>query len=458
MKWSVAFVPEVENQILEHVLRFYKVGRKQEDACFALWNTSTGAERKTALIHEAILPEPGETLLHGGVTATEKYIGRAARKAVTAGCGLAFIHSHPTPGKQHLSRIDWKTEAMGLSMTAQATGRGLLGLTSGSDGIWTARYWEKKGSETGISPTWCENVRVPAKNKFKIDFWDTQGESWKGDTIARSRQCWGEEFQEKLANLRVGVVGVGSVGATVSVMLAKMGIGRLTIIDQDRIEKENLDRIIFLGNQAVGKPKTTAVAEFIRTLEPETLIEVTEVFGELPNADALKAAKDCDLVFSCVDRPLGRATAEAIAYGDLIPVIDGGAAITFDPKERRLYAARWKSQLVIPGKACLQCTEQYTPGILNLEKEGLLREGSYLHNLPESSPLKGANATPFALATAAEQILLFTRYALASDWWPEVSQRSTEIITLRSETEPRQCLTVCPVQARLARGDAVKAI
>ena len=54
----------------------------------------------------------------------------------------------------------------------------------------------------------------------------------------------GERNQTTIARTHVGIVGLGSVGRLVLESLARMGVGRVTLIDFDRIEKVNLDRLL----------------------------------------------------------------------------------------------------------------------------------------------------------------------------------------------------------------------
>ncbi|MFE3835881.1 ThiF family adenylyltransferase [Pseudogemmobacter sonorensis] len=94
------------------------------------------------------------------------------------------------------------------------------------------------------------------------------------------------------------VVGAGGLGVPVVQYLAGAGLGRITLVDPDRVEETNLHRQPIYG-AAIGQPKALAAAAFATTLNPE--VRVDPVVGWLTpeNAPGLIAA--ADLVLDCAD-------------------------------------------------------------------------------------------------------------------------------------------------------------
>lgn len=98
--------------------------------------------------------------------------------------------------------------------------------------------------------------------------------------------------QQRLARAHVAVVGAGGIGSPVIQYLAAAGIGRLTIIDDDRVEVSNLQRQTIFATPDVGEPKARAAAAMVARLNPHvtTNVQVTRITPE--NADALLAKAD----------------------------------------------------------------------------------------------------------------------------------------------------------------------
>ena len=108
MRLSVAMAGSAESELATHLLR----QDGQEDLCFATWRPSTGHDRTTALIDQALLPGLAERQVHGNASFLPQYALRAAEEAGQRGNGLAFMHSHPLgSGWQALNDTDAQAEA-----------------------------------------------------------------------------------------------------------------------------------------------------------------------------------------------------------------------------------------------------------------------------------------------------------------------------------------------------------
>ncbi len=117
---------------------------------------------------------------------------------------------------------------------------------------------------------------------------------------------WGEEGQQRLRNAHIVVVGAGGLGCPALQYLAAAGVGRITVVDFDRIDVSNLNRQILFSPADLGKPKAETACEKLRQLNPEVkFVAVNETFtAEL--AEGLLPG--CDLVLDCTDRLNARYT------------------------------------------------------------------------------------------------------------------------------------------------------
>src|SRR5581483_2008135 len=233
---------------------------------------STGARRTTALIAEPILPRDGERHVHGNASFEPQFLDRAIELALAKGAGVAMLHSHLGPGWQGMSAHDIEAEQGNAGQVLAATGLPLVGLTIVTDEALSARFWIRAEARD-YRREWCESVRVVGE-QFLITFHEEQRPAPSaGVSQRRTVSAWGPAMQAKLARLRIGIVGAGSVGSIVAEELVRTGIANVRLIDFDAIEEHNLDRLLPASREHIGRAKVTILADALATsttaAEPE---------------------------------------------------------------------------------------------------------------------------------------------------------------------------------------------
>jgi molybdopterin/thiamine biosynthesis adenylyltransferase/rhodanese-related sulfurtransferase len=135
---------------------------------------------------------------------------------------------------------------------------------------------------------------------------------------------FGASGQQRLADAHVVVLGAGGLGSAVVPILVAAGVGRLTVVDDDRVDETNLHRQILHAPADVGRLKVESAADAAAALSPETVVvPVPQRFDE-SNADELLA--DADLVIDGTDDLLTRYVADDAAARIGIPFVWGSAA------------------------------------------------------------------------------------------------------------------------------------
>jgi molybdopterin-synthase adenylyltransferase len=427
----------------------------QEDLCFGLWYPSRGTERTTALLQRLILPQPGERLVHGNASFLPAYFQRALGEAMAAGAGLAFLHSHPAPGWQGMSPDDVRAEDGHAAAAKGATGLPLVGLTLGTDGAWSARFWEKIGPRR-YERRWCVSSRVVGE-RMAVTFHDgLLPPPRHRRELERTVSAWGPAVQARLARLRVGVVGAGSVGQLVAEALARMGVGWIRLIDFDAVEIVNLDRLLhaFPEDARKRRPKVEGLAEALRRSATAARFRVDALEWSVVEESGFRAALDCDVLFSCVDRPWPRSVLNFVAYAHLIPVVDGGIAIQTRPGNTGLRRADWRAHVAAPGRRCLECLGQYDPSLVSAEREGYFDDPAYIAGLPEDHPVKrNENVFAFGMSTAAFEVQQFLSMVVAPLGVSNPGAQRYHFVSGNLETDRAGCEGGCLYPGLTAKGD-----
>ncbi|MEU4744001.1 ThiF family adenylyltransferase [Actinosynnema sp. NPDC023658] len=110
------------------------------------------------------------------------------------------------------------------------------------------------------------------------------------------------DFQRRIRDAKVGVLGVGGIGSHVFIDLVAIGFEDIRILDFDRIEVSNFNRQIIYGEPDVGRVKVEVAAERARALNSN--VRVSTIQKKLTSADDVyEAVHDRDVVIAVVDRP-----------------------------------------------------------------------------------------------------------------------------------------------------------
>ena len=404
--YSVVMTSRLADVLRGHLLQHVRRDERQEDLCFALWKPSTGRTRTTAVLTEAILPMAGERRLHGGASFRASYLDRVAEAAMAGNAGIALLHSHLTPGWQDMSQDDIRTEESTAPPIRGETGLPLVGLTMGTDGAMSARFWSRVGPRQ-YERRWCGSVRVVGDD-FGVTFMDRLAPQPEfKEVLKRTYSAWGKEKQNILARLHCGVVGLGSVGAIVAESLARMGVETISLIDFDKVKEHNLDRLLHATTDDIGRYKVDLAEARLSQHATADNVDVRAYRKSVTRKNGLRAALDCDVLFSCVDRPWPRQVLNVLALAHHVPVVDGGVHVRVKANGT-IRGAEWGASVATSGRACLECLGQFDPANVTLERQGLLDDPRYIEGLPRDHALRrNENVFGFALGAAGMMVSQF---------------------------------------------------
>jgi hypothetical protein len=148
----------------------------------------------------------------------------------------------------------------------------------------------------------------------------------------RHAQAFGEGTISAMQRLSVAVIGCSGTGSPVVEQLARLGVGRLVLVDPDVVEEKNLNRILntTMDDADKGRKKVEVLARAISAMGFGT--KVDPIARNLIDPDVVRAVADCDIVFGCVDSLEGRYILNKLAVFYSLPYFDIGVRIEADAK------------------------------------------------------------------------------------------------------------------------------
>ena len=122
--------------------------------------------------------------------------------------------------------------------------------------------------------------------------------------LATLQERHSKELQKKFSSATVAVCGLGGLGSNIAISLARVGIGKLILIDYDRVDITNLHRQQYKANQ-IGEYKTEAIKKNLAEIAP--YIEIDTVTQKLTEENCAEYLEKADVVCEAFDAPEAKA-------------------------------------------------------------------------------------------------------------------------------------------------------
>jgi adenylyltransferase/sulfurtransferase len=152
----------------------------------------------------------------------------------------------------------------------------------------------------------------------------------------------GPEGQKRLLDGRALVVGAGGLGAPAIQYLAAAGVGELVVVDDDAVERSNLQRQVIHADADVGTPKAESARRFVERLNPDVTVESYGTRLEPDNAESFVA--DADVVVDASDNFRTRYVVNDAARLADVPVAHGA-----------IYKFEGQATTLVPDGPCYRC-------------------------------------------------------------------------------------------------------
>lgn len=144
----------------------------------------------------------------------------------------------------------------------------------------------------------------------------------------------GEEGLNRLLSSKVAIIGVGGVGGSCAIALARSGVGRLLLIDGDAVEESNLNRQTLFGYGDIGKRKVEAAKAALSPFCES--IEAIDAYLTEENIHSL-SLESCDFLIDCIDDLKAKMAIIRYCLARHIPFLSScGMGKRLDPAKVRL--------------------------------------------------------------------------------------------------------------------------
>ena len=224
-------------------------------------------------------------------------------------------------------------------------------------------------------------------------------------TYDRQARLFGDRGQALLRSAKVGIIGAGGVGSLLVIYLARLGVGRMVIVDPDRIDITNLPRVpgatrfdartwltmdgrpdwLKKFGRRISAPKVRIMQRVARRANRNIRFE--SIFGNVVDNTVAMQFRDCDFLFLAADSQQSRLVFNALVHQYLIPGIQIGSKVDVDKTSGEINDVFSVVRPVIPDSGCLLCAQ-----IINrarLAEEALPREECerqrYIEEVPAPS-------------------------------------------------------------------------
>ncbi len=149
----------------------------------------------------------------------------------------------------------------------------------------------------------------------------------------RTEMALGTRAMERLSQAHVAVFGIGGVGSYTAEALARAGVGKLTLVDNDTVSESNLNRQICALHSTIGKFKAEAMAQRIRDINPNCQVRaICKLYTEEDKEAFFDA--DYDYIADCIDLVSCKLSLILTARQREIPILSAlGTGNKLDPSK-----------------------------------------------------------------------------------------------------------------------------
>jgi len=347
---SIRIPEELYDQVRTHLF-----GASRERFAFMLAERSRSAGGWVLLVRDVLLI-PDEEVDQSGYEATLSTSGVLLAVNAAAQSRRVLIEAHAHMGTRPRFSMTDEAGLKGIVpyMLSSLPSRPYVATVFAGEEVY-GRLYEMHGDPRDIS-----SIVVVGERLVQLV---SQGGPKPADRSRYVRQeiLISAQDQKRISRLTIGLVGAGGTGSICAMQLAYLGFRRFVVIDDQRVERSNLNRTMTAVPGQEGQFKSTLAEEAITRIAPDACVEVFR--EELRSRVVLDRLKGVDVLLGLGDNDGVRLILNELALAYAIPYIDLGTGLPND--KGKLLGAGGQVAVVLPGGACLLCMR-----LIDLEEAG----------------------------------------------------------------------------------------
>ena len=374
----------IEKRDYDRLFQHLFPGDDDEHGAVLLAGSSVFDNRPILTVRELHLAREGIDYIEGKIgyrALAPEFIHRNIARARDERLVYLAVHNHFSDRSVGFSRIDLDSHERGYPALLQiAKGMPVGAIVCGRRSM-QADLWLSLDDRVSLDRTTVVGTTVARLGPCESEF-PTNGST---ELYDRQLRMFGEVGQRELQKCHVGIIGLGGVGSLVAEYLARIGVGRFTLVDDDRVEPSNLSRVVGASlSDAHDRVSKIKVAErVISQANGNAVIEFVE--NDVAKDSAAKRLVGCDYLFLAADSMRSRLVFNAIVHQYLIPGVQLGSKIR-SSSDGRLLDVMSANRPVRPGTGCLWCNELIDPTQLAKEAKTDDERKAQAYGVQEPNP------------------------------------------------------------------------
>ncbi len=320
------------------------------------------------LVRRVFIAQDGTDYVEGDVgyrKLTAEFVTQSSLACEAEGLGYIAVHCHGGSDTVTFSQTDLDSHSRGYpALLDNLRGMPVGALVFAKNAV-AGDFWMANGDRYDL-----DGFDVVGNNLLHLnDGFSSMSTSSSGSSPVFDRQVrmFGDVGQARLSSQKVAVIGAGGVGAMIIEQLTRMGVGEVVVIDDDRLEDTNLNRLVGSG--------PTDLRHFLHkylpflSVKPRFKVDIARRLAKRSGAKSIVRAVpmsvarqeaasmlvDCDYIFLAADTAQARLVYNAVIHQYLIPGTQAGVKIQVDKLDGSVVDISTWVRRTIPGAGCFWC-------------------------------------------------------------------------------------------------------